>query len=154
MLLNIYGLPIDGPIVTGRTFPNSKVQEVSQEELDKALQLGPDVNGINIKFTWLEDNFIPSKNKKKITEDEEIYNTRFTTSPMMNHSGFYNEIFRNHIVLKGNIWHRFWIICPLPWFFLHPFNFHALVQTQHQCIEHHHDLPLLPLALQHHDHIL
>lgn len=59
----IYGLPIDGPIVTRRRFPSSKVQEVRQEELGRVLQPGPDINGINIKFTWSEDNFIPSKNK-------------------------------------------------------------------------------------------
>lgn len=31
----IYGLPIDGPIVLGRTFSNSKVQDVCQEVLSK-----------------------------------------------------------------------------------------------------------------------
>ena len=32
----LYGLPIDGPIVTGRTFPNSLVSEVCLELLGKA----------------------------------------------------------------------------------------------------------------------
>lgn len=80
----IYGLPIDGPIVTGRTFPFSLVSDVCLELLGKAPIQGVDVNGINIKFTWLEANFAAnstknkkkSKKKKKLSKAEEIYNTR------------------------------------------------------------------------------
>ena len=33
----IYGLPINGPAVTGRTFPNSNVADVCEELLGKRL---------------------------------------------------------------------------------------------------------------------
>ena len=75
----LYGLPIDGPIVTGRTFPNSLVSEVCLELLGKAPIQGADVNGLNIKFTWLEANFASvatKKKKKKLSKADEIYNTR------------------------------------------------------------------------------
>lgn len=64
-LAYIYGIPIDGPIVTGRTFPNSIIQEVCLDLLGRTPQPGPDVNGINIRFSWLEENFRPSIRKKK-----------------------------------------------------------------------------------------
>lgn len=106
----IYSLPIDAPIVTRRRFPSSKVQEVRQEELGRVLQPGPDVNGINIKFTWSEDNFIASKNKRKITEDEEIYHIshdEFIMASMMKSLGTMSSS-------TVNIWHRFLMICCLP----------------------------------------
>ncbi|XXG88055.1 hypothetical protein AAC387_Pa12g0320 [Persea americana] len=75
----LYGLSIDGPIVTGRTFSNSLVSEVCLELLGKAPVQGADVNELNIKFTWLEANFTsaPTKKKKnKLSKADEIYNTR------------------------------------------------------------------------------
>ena len=74
----IYGLPINGPIVIDRTFLNSLVSKVCLELLGKAPKQGADVNGINIKFTWLEANFtpVPTKRKKKLFKADEIYNTR------------------------------------------------------------------------------
>ncbi|XXG75046.1 hypothetical protein AAC387_Pa07g3635 [Persea americana] len=76
----LYGLPIDGPIVTGRTFQNTLVSEVCLELRWKASIQGVDVNGLNIKFTWLEANFasVPTKKKKKkkLSKVDEIYNTR------------------------------------------------------------------------------
>lgn len=47
----IYDLHVDDPIIIGRTFPNSRLLEICLDVLGRAPQLGPDVNGINIKFT-------------------------------------------------------------------------------------------------------
>ena len=38
----------------------------------KGARPGPNVNGINIKFTWLKDNLRPSKRKKKKLSEETI----------------------------------------------------------------------------------
>ena len=61
----IYGLPINGPAVTGRTFPNSNVADVYEELLGNRPMKGVDFNGISIKFTWLDQHFRPTKSKKK-----------------------------------------------------------------------------------------
>ena len=53
----IYWLPIDGPMVTGRPFPNSLVSEVCLELLGKAHIQGANVNGLNIKFTYSKSLF-------------------------------------------------------------------------------------------------
>lgn len=74
----IYGLPINGPAVTGRTFPNANVVYVCEETSN-----GVDFNGIFIKFTWLEQHFWTQedegknkKEKKKLIDQQEVYKTR------------------------------------------------------------------------------
>lgn len=64
----IYGLPIDGPLVSKRTFSfsNAVVPKVCQEFLIMAQRLRKDVNDTNIKFKWLEDNLKISKKKNEI----------------------------------------------------------------------------------------
>ena len=56
----IYSLPVDGPVVTGRTFPGRFVEPVCQELLGIMPQKKLDYVGITIKFKWIEDNFKPS----------------------------------------------------------------------------------------------
>ncbi|XXG82989.1 hypothetical protein AAC387_Pa10g0855 [Persea americana] len=79
----IYGLPINGPTVTSRAFPNSNVADVCEELLGKRLVQGVDFNGISIKFTRLDQHFRPTrdeknkkKKKKKLSFEEEITVTR------------------------------------------------------------------------------
>ncbi|XXG46971.1 hypothetical protein AAC387_Pa02g1692 [Persea americana] len=71
----IYGLPIEGPVVVGRTFPNALVQSVCEDLLGITPRPGVDFVGISLKFKWLEDNFKLSE-KKKMSEDNEIRATR------------------------------------------------------------------------------
>lgn len=53
------------------------VEERCLEVLGKAPRPGPDMNDINIKFTWLKNNLRPSKRKKKkLSKDVEIDNAR------------------------------------------------------------------------------
>ena len=56
----IYGLLVDGPLVTGRTFPGRFVEPICQELLGITPQKKQDYIGLTIKFKWLEDNFQPS----------------------------------------------------------------------------------------------
>ena len=62
----IYGLPIDGEPVTGRTFNNAFVPEVCKELLGLAPRPGKDTIGVTIKFKWLEENFKPSKKRNEV----------------------------------------------------------------------------------------
>lgn len=62
----LYGLPIDGPPVSKRTFSNAVVSKVCQEFLRMAPWLRKDVNDTNIKFKWLEDNCKISEKKNEI----------------------------------------------------------------------------------------
>ena len=80
----IYGLPINGPAVTGTTFPSANVANVCEELLGLRPQMGVDFNGISIKYTWLEQHFRiqddegknKKKKKKKLSAQQEVYNTR------------------------------------------------------------------------------
>ncbi|XXG76591.1 hypothetical protein AAC387_Pa08g0904 [Persea americana] len=75
----IYGLPVDNPVVTGRTFSGRFAELVRQELLRITLQKKLDYVGITIKFKWLEDNFKPSvwkTKKKKKNKDDGIRATR------------------------------------------------------------------------------
>ena len=94
----IYGLPIDGSPVTGRTYTHYQIDELCQELLGVVPQPKEDYNGIPLKFTWLERVFCPTpdelrekektkqkgkkkskghpKKKKKMTEAKEKCRTR------------------------------------------------------------------------------
>ncbi|RWR76671.1 serine/threonine-protein phosphatase 7 long form [Cinnamomum micranthum f. kanehirae] len=79
----IYGLPINGPAVTGTTFPSANVADVCEELLGLRPQMGVDFNGISIKYTWLEQHFRiqadqgnNNKKKKKLSVEQEVYNIR------------------------------------------------------------------------------
>ncbi|XXG63965.1 hypothetical protein AAC387_Pa05g2038 [Persea americana] len=89
----IYGLPIDGILVTGRTFPKSLVSEVCKELLVIAPCPGKDTIGITIKFKWLEDNFKPFK------KSSEIYKTRAYLFFLV-----YGQIFVNSSDVRGPAW--------------------------------------------------
>ena len=69
----IYGLPIDGPLVAGRTFPGKFVASMCEEVLGIRLEKR-DFHGITVKFTWLEDNFAAAEleKKKRSTRDTRI----------------------------------------------------------------------------------
>ena len=62
----IYGLPIDGEPVTGRTFNNAFVPEVCKELLGLTPRPGKDTIGVTIKFKWLEKNFKPFKKRNEV----------------------------------------------------------------------------------------
>ena len=62
----IYGLPIDGEPVTGRTFNNAFVPKVCKELLELAPWPRKDIFGVTIKFKWLEDNFKPFKKRNEV----------------------------------------------------------------------------------------
>lgn len=71
----IYGLPINGRVVTGRTFSSpTTVSEVCLELLGKEPQQGIDCNGSDLKLTWLVKKF--SKLTKKSSKNEQIMATR------------------------------------------------------------------------------
>ncbi|RWR76234.1 protein MAIN-LIKE 2 [Cinnamomum micranthum f. kanehirae] len=71
----IYGLPINGRVVTGRTFSSpTTVSEVCLELLGKQPQQGSDCNGSDLKLTWLVKSF--SKLSKKSSKNEQIRATR------------------------------------------------------------------------------
>ena len=53
----IYGLPIDGPPVTGHTYTHYEIDDLCQELLGVVPQKGKDYNGVSLKFTWLEQVF-------------------------------------------------------------------------------------------------
>ena len=76
----IYGLPVDGPRVTGRTFLGRLVQPVCQELLGITPQKKVDYIIMTLKFKWLEDNFnaeeLEKKMKKKKYKDYEIQATQ------------------------------------------------------------------------------
>ena len=56
---HIYGLPIDGPPVTGRAFSAfDQVQSVSNDLLGIAPDANYDCNGMQIKLKWIRDNFV------------------------------------------------------------------------------------------------
>ncbi|RWR85053.1 serine/threonine-protein phosphatase 7 long form isoform X1 [Cinnamomum micranthum f. kanehirae] len=71
----IYGLPIDGLLVSGRTFSEPLIMVKVCEEL---LGMVPDVNfdcyGVQIKFTWCRDNF--GKLPKSRPRDQDVRRTR------------------------------------------------------------------------------
>ncbi|RWR90954.1 protein MAIN-LIKE 2-like protein isoform X2 [Cinnamomum micranthum f. kanehirae] len=89
----IYGHPIDGPPVTGRTFPLANVLEVCMELLGMAPQPGKDSTGITIKFKWLEENFKPLKKKN------DIYKTRAYLFFLVS-----GQIFSNSFGARGPTW--------------------------------------------------
>lgn len=77
----ICSLPINSPVVTGRTFLNHNVAQVCEELLERVPWPMLDFNRISIKLTWLEQHFWPSeedrkKEEKKLTTLQEVYNTR------------------------------------------------------------------------------
>ena len=47
----IYGLPIDGPPVSGHTYTNYEIGDLCQELLGVVLQKGENYNGVSLKFT-------------------------------------------------------------------------------------------------------
>ena len=53
----IYGLPIDGPPMTGRTYTHYEIADLCQELLGKVPINKQDYNGVSLKFTWLERVF-------------------------------------------------------------------------------------------------
>ncbi|RWR73152.1 protein MAIN-LIKE 2 [Cinnamomum micranthum f. kanehirae] len=71
----IYGLPIDGLLVSGRTFSEPLIMVKVCEEL---LGMVPDANfdcyGVQIKFTWCRDNF--GKLPKSRPRDQDVRRTR------------------------------------------------------------------------------
>ncbi|RWR83518.1 serine/threonine-protein phosphatase 7 long form [Cinnamomum micranthum f. kanehirae] len=92
----IYGLPIDGPPVTGRTYTHHEIDDLCWELLGVVPQMEEDYNGVSLKFTWLECVFCPTPKelrekekpklkgkkkrgkgdeKKKTTEADDLYKT-------------------------------------------------------------------------------
>ncbi|RWR80953.1 protein MAIN-LIKE 2 [Cinnamomum micranthum f. kanehirae] len=65
----IYGLPIEGPLVVGRSFPGKFVAPLCEEVLGLTPRKKIDYVGITVKFKWLEDNF-------KATELEKMKNDK------------------------------------------------------------------------------
>ncbi|RWR90909.1 serine/threonine-protein phosphatase 7 long form [Cinnamomum micranthum f. kanehirae] len=71
----IYGLPINGRVVTGRTFSSpTTVSMVCLELLGKQPQQGNDCSGSDLKLTWLVKKF--RKLSKKSSKKEQIMATR------------------------------------------------------------------------------
>lgn len=101
----IYGLPIDGPLVSKITFPNAVVPEVCQELLRMAPRLRKDVNDTNIKFKWLEDNFKISKKKN------EIYKMGPTCSSLWQDNFFLTRPVREALLRYSNFLET-WILYP------------------------------------------
>ncbi|RWR73278.1 serine/threonine-protein phosphatase 7 long form [Cinnamomum micranthum f. kanehirae] len=91
----IYGLPIDGPPVIGRTYTHYEIDNLYQEPLGVVPQKKEDYNRVSLKFTWLERDFRSTPKelrerektkqkgkkkskgqpKKKMTEAEEMCRT-------------------------------------------------------------------------------
>ncbi|RWR76159.1 serine/threonine-protein phosphatase 7 long form [Cinnamomum micranthum f. kanehirae] len=65
----IYSLPIDGPLIHGRTYTHYKIDDLCQELLGVVPQKKEDYNWVSLKFTWLERVFRPTleelREKKK-----------------------------------------------------------------------------------------
>ena len=73
----IYGLPIDGPPVTGKTLHSTKqTAEICMELLGMEPVPNRDSIGTRLNFSWMKNNFKGNKKKKKQHEFEEKCNTR------------------------------------------------------------------------------
>ncbi|RWR94958.1 serine/threonine-protein phosphatase 7 long form isoform X1 [Cinnamomum micranthum f. kanehirae] len=71
----IYGLPIDGLPVNGRTFSKpSTMVKLCGELLGVVLDVNYDCYGVQIKFTWLKDNF--GLEPKSRPRDQDVRRTR------------------------------------------------------------------------------
>ena len=70
----IYGLPINGPPVTGMTFPLANVPKVCMELLGMAPRPGKDSIRITIKFKWLEEKMNETLGFTQKREDLDVIN--------------------------------------------------------------------------------
>ncbi|RWR73222.1 serine/threonine-protein phosphatase 7 long form-like protein [Cinnamomum micranthum f. kanehirae] len=73
----IYGLPIDGPAVTGNTLHSTKqTVEICMDLLGMEPVLKRDSIGSRLNFSWMKEYFKGNKKKRKHHEVEEKCNTR------------------------------------------------------------------------------
>ena len=70
----IYGLPIDGPPVTGCTYTHYQIDELCQELFGVIPQQKEDCNWVSLKFTRLERVFRPTteelREREKTKQEE------------------------------------------------------------------------------------